>query len=164
MYCYDPRCAGVPAAVAAELGEVYPGEIVTDAEGNKVGSTTTLFEVVVAGGRAIDARRSITTAQHLFGIENVVIVHHTRCGAALFTADEIIESFRREHGADIAGLYERDSISISDYETSLKHDARLMRESAGTPKHVDIYGYLFDIDTGELSLAVHDKGVASRGR
>jgi hypothetical protein len=39
----------------------------------KVASTTTLFEVVVAGGRAIDALRSVTVAQHLFGIQRVDI-------------------------------------------------------------------------------------------
>src|SRR5215475_13195811 len=79
VYCYDPRAVAVPAAVAKEFREVYPGEIVTDAAGRKVASTTTLFEVVVAGGRAIDALRSVTVAQHLFGIERIVIVHHTYC-------------------------------------------------------------------------------------
>ena len=72
VYCYDPRAVGIPAAVAKEFGEVFPGAIVRDDAGKKVASTTTLFEVVVAGGRAIDACRSVTVAQHLFGIERVV--------------------------------------------------------------------------------------------
>ena len=25
IYCYDPRAVGIPAAVARQLGEVYPG-------------------------------------------------------------------------------------------------------------------------------------------
>src|SRR6185503_13701632 len=79
IYCYDPRAAGIPAAVAREFGEVYAGEIITDAQGAKVASTATLFEVVVAGGRAVDALRSITVAQHLFGIKNIAVVHHTFC-------------------------------------------------------------------------------------
>ncbi len=68
IYCYDPRATDIPAAVAKEFGEVYPGDIITDAQGNKVASTTSLFEVVVAGGRAIDTLRSIRVAQNLFGI------------------------------------------------------------------------------------------------
>jgi len=92
IYCYDPRVTDIPAAVAREFGEVYPGDIITDAQGNKVASTTSLFEVVVAGGRAIDTLRSITVAQHLFGIKNIVIVHHTHCGATSFTADGIIDA------------------------------------------------------------------------
>ena len=157
IYCYDPRVVDIPAAVAREFGEVYPGDIITDAPGNKVATTTTLFEVVVAGGRAIDALRSITVAQHLFGIENIAIVHHTYCGATSFTADGIIDAYKQEHDKDISAFYERESISISDFATSLKHDTQLVRESKGTPDRVNIYGYLYNIDTNELSLVVKDE-------
>ncbi|MEM8604755.1 MAG: carbonic anhydrase, partial [Cyanobacteria bacterium P01_H01_bin.121] len=149
------------AAVAQEFNEVYPGEIITDAQGNKVASTTTLFEVVVAGGRAVDALRSITAAQHLFGIENIVIAHHTYCGATSFTADGIIEAYRREHHADIAALYERASIAIGDFAISLKHDVHLVRASKGTPKHVNIYGYVYNTDTHELSQVIEDRGLVA---
>lgn len=158
IYCYDPRATDIPAAVAREFNEVYPGAIITDAQGNKVASTTTLFEVVVAGGRAIDALRSITVAQHLFGIKNIVIVHHTHCGATSFTADGIINAYKHEHDTDISALYERESISISDFVTSLQHDTHLVRESKGTSQQVNIYGYLYNTDTSELSLVVEDKG------
>jgi carbonic anhydrase len=162
VYCYDPRAVGIPAAVAKEFGDVFPGAIVRDVAGKKVASTTTLFEVVVAGGRAIDALRSVTVGQHLFGIERIVIVHHTYCGATSFTADGIIEAYRREQGTDIGSLYPRDSISISDYVTSLRHDVRLMRTSAGTPRQVSIYGYMYDIDTEALSLVVEDETAPTR--
>ena len=158
VYCYDPRAVAVPAAVAKEFGEVYPGEIITDAAGCKVASTTTLFEVVVAGGRAIDALRSVTVAQHLFGIENVVIVHHTQCGATSFTAAGIVDAWAREQGTDISALYERESICIGDYVTSLTHDVRLMRTSPGTPRHASVYAYVYDIDTHALTLVVEDHG------
>ena len=156
IYCYDPRVIEIPALVAKELGEVYPGEIITDEQGNKVATTTSLFEVVVAGGRAIDALRSVTVAQHLFGIENIVIVHHTYCGATSFTSDGIIDAFKHEHNEDISEIYDRGSISIRDFETSLMYDTKLMRESKGTPKHANIYGYLYNIDTNELTLVVED--------
>jgi len=162
VYCYDPRAVGMPAGVAREFGDVFPGTIVRDDAGKKVASTTTLFEVVVAGGRAIDALRSVTVAQHLFGIERIVVVHHTYCGATSFTADGIIEAWRREQGTDIGSLYPRDSICISDYVTSLRHDVRLMRTSAGTPREVSIYGYMYDIDTEALSLVVEDETVPTR--
>ena len=106
----------------------------------------------------MDALRSITVAQHLFGIKNIVIVHHTHCGATSFTADGIIDAYKHEHDTDISALYERESIAISDFVTSLKRDTRLVRESKGTPQHVNIYGYLYDIDTNELSLVLEDKG------
>src|SRR5262244_3703420 len=69
VYCYDPRAASIPHVVAKAMpGEVYPGEIVYNERGDKIASTTTVFPIVVAGGRAADALRSITVAQHLFGI------------------------------------------------------------------------------------------------
>src|SRR5215831_4318667 len=74
IYCYDPRAVGIPDAVAKALGgEVYPGDIITDAAGNRVASSTTIFPVVVAGGRAVDALRSITVAQHLFGLRTIAV-------------------------------------------------------------------------------------------
>src|SRR5215467_4363200 len=157
VYCYDPRAVNIPNAVAKAMpGEVYPGEIVCDQQGKKVASTTTIFPVVVAGGRAADALRSITVAQHLFGIENVVVVHHTYCGATSFTPEGLIKAFHIEQGVDISSLYNQDNIAIADYETSLKRDTRLLRESKGTPKNVNIYGYLFNIDTETLTLLVED--------
>jgi carbonic anhydrase len=162
VYCYDPRAVGIPSAVAREFGDVFPGEIVTDESGNKAASTATVFEVIVAGGRAVDALRSVTVAQHLFGIENVVIVHHSHCGATSFTADGIINAYQHEHDADISDLYPRDSICISDYVRSLEHDTRLMRNSPGTPRHVNVYGYFYDIDTEQLTKVVDDPAAAAQ--
>ena len=164
VYCYDPRAVGIPRTVAREFDDVFPGAIVKDDAGRKVASTTTLFEVVVAGGRAIDALRSVTVAQHLFGIERIVIVHHTYCGATSFTVDGIIEAYAREQGTDIRSLYPRDSICITDFVTSLRHDVREMRMSAGTPRQVSIYGYMYDIDTETLSLVVEDKAAPTQPR
>jgi carbonic anhydrase len=161
IFCYDPRAAEIPNAVAELFGdEVFPGQIMLDASGDRVASSTTMFPVIVAGGRAIDALRSITVAQHLFGIQNVVVVHHSHCGATTFTADGIIDVYKHEHHTDISELYERGSICIEDYEASLKRDTALIRSHAGTPKHANIFGYFYNIDTGVLSEVVRDKAVA----
>jgi len=157
IYCYDPRAAEIPSAVAKLFGdEVFPGEIILDGSGNRVASSTTIFPVIVAGGRAIDALRSITVAQHLFGIQNIVVVHHSHCGATSFTADGIVDAYEHEHHLDISNLYPRSSICISDYEDSLKHDTTLIRSHAGTPRHVNIFGYFYDIDTRTLTEVIRD--------
>jgi len=162
IYCYDPRAVEIPEAVAKALGsETYPGDIILDGSGNRVASTATIFPIVVAGGRAVDALRSITVAQHLFGIQNIVVVHHSHCGGTSFTADGIIDAYKHEHHADIADLYERGSICIEDYEASLKCDTALVRANAGTPKHVNILGFFYDIDTGKLIEVVRDEAKAA---
>jgi carbonic anhydrase len=157
VYCYDPRAADIPNAVAKALGdEVFPGHIILDGSGNRVASSTTIFPVIVAGGRAIDALRSVTVAQHLFGIQNIVVVHHSHCGATSFTADGIIDAYEREHHVDISTLYERNNICITDYEKSLKHDTALIRSHNGTPKHVNIFGHFYNIDTGALTEVIRN--------
>ena len=161
IFCYDPRAADVPHAVARLFGdEVYPGQVILDPSGKRVASSATIFPVIVAGGRAIDALRSITVAQHLFGIENIVVVHHSQCGATTFTADGIIDAYWHEHGADISALYDRGSICIADYELSLKRDAALIRAHAGTPKRANVFGFFYDIDTSALTEVVTDRGRA----
>ena len=163
IFCYDPRAADIPSAVAKLFGEeAFPGRIILDAAGNRVASTATIFPIVVAGGRAIDALRSIAVAQHLFGIENIVVVHHSQCGATSFTADGIIEAYWHEHGADISALYDRGNLCIEDYEASLKRDVALIRSHAGTPKRARIFGYFYDIDSGALTEVVADR--ASNGQ
>jgi len=158
IYCYDPRAAEIPQAVGKLFGdEVFPGQVILDGSGHRVASSTTIFPVIVAGGRAIDALRSITVAQHLFGIENIVVVHHSQCGATTFTAGGIIDAYKREHHADISTLYDRGSICIEDYEASLKRDTALIRSHAGTPKHVNIFGFFYNIDTDVLTEVVKDK-------
>ncbi len=155
IYCCDPRAAEVPVALAKTWpGEVYPGELVFDAAGNKIGSTATIFPVVVAGGRAIDALRSITIGQHLFGVQNIVVAHHTYCGTTSYTPGGLIESFQDEQGVDLSTVYETESLAIHDFESSLQHDVSLLRASKGIPKTVNIFGYLFDIHTDGFTLVV----------
>ena len=157
IYCYDPRAVGVPDAVAKKFGETYPGTIITDEAGQKVASSASMFNVIVAGGRAVDAQRSVTVAQHLFGIENIIVVHHTHCGATSFTADGIIEAHRVEQGADISDFYQRESISIWDHNEALAHDVNLLRNSPGVPTSVNIYGCMYDIHSEELEILIEDK-------
>jgi carbonic anhydrase len=157
IFCYDPRAAQIPFELAKIWpDEIYPGELVFDKNGNKDGSTATIFPIVVAGGRAVDALRSITIGQHLFGVQNIVVAHHTFCGTSSFTANGLIEAYQDEQGADLSKVYEKDSLAISHFRSSLQHDVDLLRASAGVPKTVNIYGYLFNIDTNEFTLVVKD--------
>lgn len=161
IYCYDPRAAQIPCAVAKRLGETYPGELVINEHGLKVASTTTVFPVIVAGGRAFDALRSIAVAQHLFGIENVVVVHHSHCGATTFTVDGIIGAFREEQHSDISRAFPTEALCIADYEKSLRGDVRLLRGHPAIPRSANIFGFFYEIDSGELVEVVKDAG---RGR
>ena len=157
VYCFDPRAAEIPEAVAEHFGdEVYPGEDVLDEAGNRIGSTRTLFAVSNAGGRAVSALQSITTMAYLFDVRNVIVVHHSFCGVTSFTPEVLICEFRDRHRADISTLYDRDSLSITHFEESLRYDVELLRSSPGVPKHVRLYGFFYDINARKLTEVVRD--------
>lgn len=154
IYCPDPRASGIPNAVARLLNEVWPGDIVRDAKGNKIGATNNIAQAITVGGRAVDALRTITTLDHMLGLRNVVVVHHTFCGLTAFTPGGLFRTFKGEQGRDISGAFDRESLTISDFDRSLRHDVALIRGAATTPRHIDIFGYVYDIDTEELTKVV----------
>jgi carbonic anhydrase len=171
IHCFDPRVtSGIPYAIAEALpGQEYPGEIfefVDDHGTSKLGTTTTIFPIVNAGGKAdAGAQRSISVACHLFDIDHVVIVHHTDCGATHFTGQGMFEAFEREFDRDVATLWAPDDIGcIKSFEASLKLDVGLVRNSVGTPRHINIYGYVYDIETGRLHLVEQSPGDAGGPR
>lgn len=156
IYCYDPRAVDVPQAIAKHFGEVFPGELIFDDKGNRVGSTTNIAQVVVAGGRAAEALRSITVAEYLFSIEKVVVVHHSFCGTTTFTKSGFIEAFDKENHTDISHAYDAGSVTIDNYEESLNYDVKLLRAAPGVPADVKIFGFFYNIDSGELVEVASD--------
>jgi carbonic anhydrase len=157
IYCFDPRAADIPEAVAAHFGdEVYPGEIILDKAGNRVGSTRTLFTATNAGGRAAFAIESVAAMDYIFDIKNVVVVHHSFCGTTTLTPELMVEEFHDHHHADISTLFDRGSLAIMDFEESLNYDIRLLRESPAVPKHVKLYGFFYEISSGKLTEVVRD--------
>jgi carbonic anhydrase len=157
IHCFDPRAAEIPYAVAKYLGnEVYPGENILDEAGNRIGSTRTLFTLSNAGGRAAGALQSIATMDYLFNYENVVLVHHSFCGATTLTPEILIDKFHNDYHVDISTLFDHDSLSIPHFEESVKYDVQLLRSSPAVPKHIKLYGFFYEMNTGKLIEIVRD--------
>jgi carbonic anhydrase len=157
IHCLDPRAVEIPQAVADYFGdEVYPGEIITDKKGVRVGSTRTLFAATNAGGRAAFALESVAAMDYIFNVKKVVVVHHSFCGTTTLTPDLMVEEFHDHHHADISTLFDHDSLAIMDFEESLNYDVKLLRESPAVPKQVQLYGFFFEISSGKLTEVVRD--------
>jgi carbonic anhydrase len=157
IFCFDPRAAEIPRAVAGYFGdEVYPGENILDGSGNRVGSTQTLFAATNAGGRAAFALESIAAVDYIFSVQNVVVVHHSFCGTTTLTPELLIGKFRDHHHADISTMFDHDSLAIMDFEKSIKHDIALLRSSPAVPKHIKLYGFFYEISSGKLTEVVRD--------
>ena len=157
IYCFDPRAAEIPIAVAEYFGnEVYPGENVLDEAGHRVGSTRTLFTLTNAGGRALGALQSIATMDYLFDYQNVVVVHHSFCGATALTPDILLSRFQDRYDANISNMFDRESLSIPHFEESVRYDVKLLRQSPAVPKHINLFGFFYEMNSGELIEIVRD--------
>jgi carbonic anhydrase len=157
IHCFDPRAAEIPQAVAEYFGdEVYPGKMITDENGTRVGSTQTLFAATNAGGRAAFALESVAAMDYIFDVKDVVVVHHSFCGTTTLTPELMIEEFHDHHHADISTLFDHDSVAIMDFEESLNYDIKLLRSSPAVPKHIKLYGFFYEISSGKLTEVVRD--------
>src|ERR1700723_867832 len=157
IYCVDPRASDIPQAVAKYFGdEVYPGEMLLDEAGNRVASTRTIFTVTTGGGRAASALITVAEMDYLFHVQNVVVVHHSFCGTSSYMPERVFKKFNDEYHADISTLFDQDSLAIPDFEKSLKYDLELLRSSPAVPKHVKLYGFFYEINSGKLNEVVRD--------
>ena len=157
IYCVDPRASDIPEAVAKFFGdEVYPGEMILDQAGNRVGSTRTIFTVTNGGGRAATALMTVAEMDYLFNVQNVVVVHHSFCGTSSFMPERLFKKFHDTYHADISTLFDQESLAIPDFEQSLQHDLELLRSSPAVPRHVKLYGFFYEINSGRLIEVLRD--------
>ena len=123
IYCFDPRAAEIPQAVARYFGnEVYPGENILDETGNRVGSTRTLFTETNAGWTR--RLRSRVRGGHGLYIQS----SECCCGSAL------VLQYDDADARAIATMFDHDSLAIMVFEKSIKYDVGLQRSSPAVPK------------------------------
>ena len=107
-----------------------------------------------AGGRATDdAIRSLAVSSTLLGTREVVVVHHTDCGMANVTNDEVRDRLRREWGIDASGV---DFLPIiADLDRSLREYMTRIRRSPLLPSGIPVHGFVYDVHTGRLREVAH---------
>ncbi|CBE68082.1 MAG: carbonic anhydrase [Candidatus Methylomirabilis oxygeniifera] len=119
-----------------------------------------------AGGRASDdAIRSLVISYKLLGTREWFVIHHTNCGMETFT-DEIMRGLLAKSlktaTIDAAGWHDTgqgpgstegafiDWLTIADQVESVSADVRRIRMHPLVPRDIPIYGYIYDVKTGQL--------------
>jgi carbonic anhydrase len=119
-----------------------------------------------AGGRASDdAIRSLVISYKLLGTQEWFVIHHTDCGMLTFTNDimrdllsKSLETAGIENGAwkdsgrgtgSEAGQYV-EWLTIQDLAKSVVDDVRRIRTHPLVPARIPIYGYIYDVLSGNL--------------
>jgi carbonic anhydrase len=119
-----------------------------------------------AGGRASDdAVRSLVISYKLLGTREFFVIHHTNCGMEFFT-NEVIRGLL-DHSLETADLTPsgfRDVgkgpgsragefiewLTIADPVQAVIDDVNRLRNHPLIPRSIPIYGYVYNVTTGEL--------------
>jgi carbonic anhydrase len=119
-----------------------------------------------AGGRASDdAIRSLVISYKLLGTKEWFVIHHSNCGMEFFT-DEVMRGLLANSletaalGADgftdvgtgpgSAEAKYIDWLTIADNSASVVEDVTRIRNHPLVPASIPIYGYIYDVTTGQL--------------
>ena len=101
-----------------------------------------------AGGRVTeDMIRSLVISQQQMGTREIVVLHHTDCGAQTFNNEDFQEHLKCELGVDVSG---QDFLPFQDIDESVREDMKLLQESPLIPDDVVISGAVYDVDTGSM--------------
>ena len=101
-----------------------------------------------AGGRVTeDMIRSLVISQQQMGTREIVVLHHTDCGAQTFNNEDFQEPLKCELGVDVSG---QDFLPFQDIDESVREDMKLLRECPLIPDDVIISGAVYDVDTGSM--------------
>ena len=119
-----------------------------------------------AGGRATDdAIRSLVISYKLLGTKEWFVIHHSNCGMEFFTNDVMsgllqssleTAALGADGFTDIGkgpGSSEGKYINwhtITDNQKSVVDDVSRIRNHPLVPKNIPIYGYIYDVTTGQL--------------
>jgi carbonic anhydrase len=119
-----------------------------------------------AGGRASDdAIRSLVISYKLLGTREWFVIHHTDCGMQLFT-DEIIRGLlsssletaivNQDGWQDVGAGPGSDEgqfvdwLTFKDLAESVYVDVKRIRNHPLVPANIPIYGFIYDVKTGQL--------------
>ena len=101
-----------------------------------------------AGGRVTeDMIRSLVISQQQMGTREIVVLHHTDCGAQTFNNEDFQEHLKCELGVDVSG---QDFLPFQDIDESVREDMKLLRECPLIPDDVIISGAVYDVNTGSM--------------
>lgn len=103
-----------------------------------------------AGARVTDdSERSLILAAHLLGVTRIAVVAHTNCRMAGASDAEIRQEIASLSGANTD---EWEPLGIDNQEVTLAADIARLRACPLLPSEIAIGGFIYDVDTGTLSL------------
>ena len=104
------------------------------------------------GGRITPhALEALVLGVHLLHVDRILIVPHTRCAVATNTEAELRARVAESAGQDASW---QTFHVIEDQAQALAEDVQKVRSHPLIPDHIEVGGFLYDVDTGLLTQKV----------
>ncbi|WP_084104650.1 carbonic anhydrase [Demequina sp. NBRC 110056] len=104
-----------------------------------------------AGGVITDDMiRSLVISQRKLGTREIILIHHTDCGALTFTDDELRNQLLDETGLKPTWSPE----SFRDLDADLRQSMERLRRNPFLVDSSQVRGFVFDVHTGKLREVV----------
>ena len=101
-----------------------------------------------AGGRVTDdVVRSLIVSTHVLGVRSVAVVHHTECGMAKVTDDELRAQVRDATGIDPVEVVFH---TIGDADVAVGNDVLRLRDAGLLYPGTEVRGFVYDVRSGSL--------------
>ena len=100
-----------------------------------------------AGARVTDdVLRTLVLADHLLGVNRVMVVAHTNCRMASGSEDDVHAAIRAAGGPDTRSM---SFLTTDDQEAALREDVQRVRSSPYLD-NVAVGGFIYDLGNGRL--------------
>ena len=116
-------------------------------------------KIIRNAGNLVDdgTLRSLIIAVHLLEVETVAVMGHTKCGMTMVGQGEfrIARSIAQKTGVPLHEVmrpdFQRWLGGFADVQEQVRRSVSLVREHPYMPKTLDVFGLLYDNDTGRVS-------------
>jgi carbonic anhydrase len=101
-----------------------------------------------AGGVVTDdVIRSLAVSQRKLGTTEVMLLHHTKCGMAMFTDEDFAAELQEATGLRPTWAVE----TFRDTESDVRQSVERVRRSPFLANTTAVRGFVVDVDTGNLA-------------
>jgi carbonic anhydrase len=105
-----------------------------------------------AGARVTDdVLQGLVLANHLLGVERVMVVAHTECAMARMSEDALHAALLERSGVDTRTLHFG---AVEDQQAALEADVQRVRSCPYLSPGLPVIGAVYDVRTGSLDVTV----------
>ncbi|OQV00996.1 hypothetical protein CLAIMM_06420 isoform 1 [Cladophialophora immunda] len=104
-----------------------------------------------AGGRAMDAIRTLQVLNTITPLDLIIVVHHTDCGTTHVPDNEVRERIKQISSLPAEAIDAMDFGEIKDLEASILEDVAMIKDDPTYGGNAPaVVGLLYEIETGKL--------------